>query len=77
MSPTLCLIQAIDNGTARKIAAASFRDGAEDEFVIDFYELASRLYRVSYNMRNTCTAYSEITGEDLELFQVYHPELRT
>ena len=68
------LIDAIDTGAARKIKAASFRDGDEDQFVVEFYALEGRVYRLCYNAHSTCTEVSEVWGEDRELFDLHYGE---
>ena len=44
------IIQAIDDG-ALPIAGHSFRDGEEDQFEIDFYNIGGRIIRKEYNRR--------------------------
>tara|TARA_R110000868_G_scaffold396751_1_gene669042 strand:+ start:149 stop:376 length:228 start_codon:yes stop_codon:yes gene_type:complete len=57
------IIQAIDGGVL-PIAGQSFRDGAEDQIQIDFYNIEGRVIRSEYNRHNTITLFHEITGED-------------
>lgn len=67
------VLQAIDDGTAVKVPAACFVDGSEDEYHIDFYQMAGHVVRCEHNRRNTETRLDEVTGEDLDLFKViYH-----
>lgn len=67
------LIADLDGEHAIKVAAACFRQGAEDEIQVDFFRLWGRVIRRSYNGRTTVSAYHFIDGEDLEIFDAYYP----
>lgn len=60
------IIESIDNGHAIKIVGQSFKDGEEDEFLIDFYKIDDAVIRIQYDGRTTITHYNEADGENAE-----------
>lgn len=55
------IFQAIDSGNATRIDQACFRDGYEDEYVIEFFLLPDgTLVRSCYNKRTTCTEMQRV-----------------
>lgn len=66
------LLASIELGFAVKIEAASFVDGSEQEFHIDFFAIDGRVFRREYNARNTMTAFQEVVGDDLDLFGAHY-----
>lgn len=66
------LIVDLDGPFAVKVEAACFRDGEEDEHIIDFFRLWGRVVRRHYNGRTTQTFLQFVEGDDLELFDTFY-----
>lgn len=66
---------AIDQGSAKEVVAARFRQGEEDEVLTQCYRFGPVVYRTVYNGRDTTTSYFTVEGEDLSLFNANYPEV--
>lgn len=61
-------------GAARKVDAAGFSQGAEDEIRTEFYRWRGLLIHHEDNRRTTVSVYSVVEGEDLDIFDAYYPD---
>jgi len=52
---TIAQISMIEN--ARRINAACFIDGNDDEFSVEFWDVGGSIVRTCYNRRTTCTTF--------------------
>ncbi len=62
----------IENGTAKKVVRACFRQGIEDQIRTDFYRLWGEIVRVVHNRSDTTTQWYFVKGDNKDLFNAYY-----
>ena len=62
----------MENGTAKKVVRACFRQGNEDDIRTDFYRLWGEIIRIVHNRRDTTTQFYFVKGENRDLFNAHY-----
>lgn len=60
--------EAIEN--AKRIDAACFVDGNDDEWLVEFFDLGGSIVRTCYDRRTTCTDFSFVRVNSWEYDQL-------